>query len=206
MKLNKLKTNNYGFGHLEIILVVLVVAIIGVVGFTVFNSNNSKKTSAITSTKSLVATAKPPGQWALLGGTVNSSKIWGCAQYTPWGSTAAWTIKTALTQLYPKNKVFLSNDVIPYGNKIPVQYHQTTVTGSRYFLPDLLINPRALDGAIIHMQDQNTNDDLIIDIGGTVGKNNWPGFGGFGNPLYFSFHFTNGSLKAPKHGALPSCT
>ena len=51
-KINKLKTNNYGFGHMEIILVVLVVAIIGVVGFTVFNNH---KTSS-----SLKATAAVP--------------------------------------------------------------------------------------------------------------------------------------------------
>ena len=45
-KLNKLKTNEYGAGHMVIILILLVVAIIGVAGFAVFNSSNIKKTSA----------------------------------------------------------------------------------------------------------------------------------------------------------------
>ena len=56
MKINKLKTNNYGFGHMEIILVVLVVAIIGVVGFTVFN--NHKTSSSLKATAS--TTIAPP--------------------------------------------------------------------------------------------------------------------------------------------------
>jgi hypothetical protein len=45
-QLNKLKTNEYGAGHMVIILILLVVAIIGVAGFAVFNSSNIKKTSA----------------------------------------------------------------------------------------------------------------------------------------------------------------
>ena len=75
-KLNKIKTNNYGFGHMEIILVVLVVAIIGVVGFTVFNNH---KTSS-----SLKATAQAGGYTRL--GSSHGIKTSACKTYnSAWG-------------------------------------------------------------------------------------------------------------------------
>ena len=86
-KLNKIKTNNYGFGHMEIILVVLVVAIIGVVGFTVFNNH---KTSS-----SLKATASVPGYSRL--GLHSGITVSACKTYTNiWGGI--YSVKVLFTK------------------------------------------------------------------------------------------------------------
>ena len=206
-KINKIKTNNYGFGHMEIILVVLVVAIIGVVGFTVFNSNSSKKTSAITSTKSLVATAKPPGHWAILGtqNIKNSTmKLWACAQYTPWGSTAAWTIKEAMTQSNPNSNIRLNSFVTPGSGGSSVQSFNKTVNGSFYFLPDKLINPKNLD--YLSFIAYGSTTFIVSDIGGDPKVAGFPGYGAFGNPLYTTTYYISPTvLKPGPKGALPSC-
>ena len=39
----KLKHNESGFSHIEIIIVLIVVAIIGIIGFTIYQKNNKKR-------------------------------------------------------------------------------------------------------------------------------------------------------------------
>jgi competence protein ComGC len=72
----KLKHNESGFSHIEIIIVLIVVAIIGIIGFTIYQKNN-KKTLGSTSTKSFAATAANPVDNQILSFTINTGKYSG---------------------------------------------------------------------------------------------------------------------------------
>jgi hypothetical protein len=194
---NKLKTNSSGFGHIEMLLLVVAVVVIGGVGFFVYQNHNKKTSKALA------------GSWALLGTqNINNSTVnlFACAQYTPFGSTPAWTIKLAMTQSNPNANITLNSDVYTGSTHDVVQVFDKTVNGSFYFLPDKLINPKNLDRVFFDAVGSNSLG-IVSYIGGDP-KLGSPGFGAFGNPLYSTSYFSKSSgtyINGPK-GALPSCS
>ena len=186
---NKLKTNSSGFGHIEMLLIVVAVVVIAGVGFFVYQNHNKKTSKALA------------GSWALLGTqNINNSTVnlFACAQYTPFGSTPAWTIKEAMAQ--SKNaKIELYSSVLAIDGTI-VQPFDKTVNGSFYFLPDKLINPKNLD-EVSFVAGIPKSREIGSYFGGDP-KTSGPGYGAFGNPLYNSYY---SGINGPK-GALPSCS
>ncbi len=193
---NKLKTNTSGFGHIEMLLLVVAVVVIGGVGFFVYQNHNKKTSKALA------------GSWALLGTqNINNSTVnlLACAQYTPFGSTPAWTIKEAMTQSNPNTNITLASYVYLGSTRDAVQYFGKTVNGSFYFLPDKLINPKNLDDVFFEAYIPNSLD-IVSNIGGDPKSGSqFPGFGGFGNPLYSTRYYPGPLNNGPK-GALPSCS
>jgi len=192
---NILKTNASGFGHIEMLLIVVAVVVIGGVGFFVYQNQNKKTSKALA------------GSWALLGTQVlNNSTVnlLACAQYTPFGSTPAWTIKEAMTQSNPNANIHLASHVNPGSTIDVVQYFDKTVNGSFYFLPDKLINPKNLDRVSFEASGSKSLG-ILSNIGGD--PKIFPGFGAFGNPLYATENFLSPTVQkhGPK-GALPSCS
>ena len=145
---NKLKTNNYGFGHMEIILVVLVVAIIGVVGFTVFNNH---KTSS-----SLKATARVPGYTKLSGAwNTNQITVSACKTYTNiWGGI--YTVKL----LFTKAASTPAFQYVAYDDSSNSGRSQSTTSTAYYAgtVAAVTINMSVVNRDIVHAQ---TNEGLI---------------------------------------------
>ncbi len=78
---NKLKNNNKGFSHIEMLLLVVAVVVIGGVGLFVYNSNNKKASSTITA---------HAGGWTQIDTgryCTNNS----CSTYIPFTSSACYT-------------------------------------------------------------------------------------------------------------------
>ncbi len=193
---NKLKTNTSGFGHIEMLLLVVAVVVIGGVGFFVYQNQNKKTSKALA------------GSWALLGTqNINNSTVnlFACAQYTPWGSTPAWTIKEAMAQSNQYAKIELYSGVVPGTGGPYTQYFDKTVNGSFYFLPDKLINPKNLDSVLFSAGNPKSRE--IVSYFGGDPKLTGPGYGAFGNPLYGSiYNQSSGPTINGPSGALPSCS
>ena len=115
---NKLKNNNKGFGHIEMLLVIVAVVIIGAVGFFVYQNHNKK-----TATKS---TAHAGGWTQIDTGRYCTNNS--CSTYIPFTSSACYTNAGAYGS-YVKALIVLASP-LPYPNTtqtIITNYKSTTI-------------------------------------------------------------------------------
>jgi uncharacterized protein (UPF0333 family) len=113
---NKLKNNNKGFSHIEMLLLVVAVVVIGGVGFFVYSSNNKKASSTITA---------HAGKWTQIDTGVYCTNN-SCSTYIPFTSSACYTNAGAYGS-YVKALIVLASPT-PWPNSInSVIYNWTKV-------------------------------------------------------------------------------